>query len=98
MSLSFDEECPYFSMRNGKSFGQKTDFSFRLTPELIVVSEPICPSPSWPKAAKNSCAIGPWWRNCLASWHEVPACKLKASSSICPYFLACHADNNYHRF
>ena len=38
-----DKECPYLSMRNGKSFGQKTDFSFRLTPELIVVSEPICP-------------------------------------------------------
>ena len=29
--LSFDNECPYISIRNGKSFGQKTDFSFRLT-------------------------------------------------------------------
>jgi hypothetical protein len=31
-----------------------------MSPELIVVvSEPICPNPSWPKAAKKSCAIGP---------------------------------------
>jgi hypothetical protein len=29
------------------------------SPELIVVSETICPTPSWPKATKKSCAMGP---------------------------------------
>jgi len=29
------------------------------SPELIVVGVPIVPTPSWPNAAKNSCATGP---------------------------------------